>query len=454
MGFVIYMTKHCQQKKTTLQCALKLPFNPSSKINPLFQTKAMGRNCVMKTNKKIITATKTRTKTKSVDVKTATTVKARIKKDIYMGLTAKGLGEALASELESLGILCHKYKSSEVTFETDLRGIYRLHLQSRIASRFIKPLSSFRAATALDIYKKISQLQWTHLIPSDGHLYVDASIRECSLKDQRLLAMKVKDAIVDQFRDKFGERPDINKSEAQLRVQIRGVKDRYDVSLDMTGESLFKRGYRKQVGEAPVKENLAAGLLAIADWETSTSLFDPMCGSGTFLIEAALKALNIAPGTLRNHFIFMEHKNFNKTLYEEVFSESLEQELDETSCEFFGSDRDRKILGFARTNAKAAGVASLIQFKKGDVTTMRPPFEKGLIVTNPPYGVRIGEEENLYDVYRDLGYTLKNHFKGWTAWILAGNKDLTAFLGMKATRRFALKNGAIDCRFIKYDVRP
>ena len=373
--------------------------------------------------------------------------------DKYIGLTAKGLGEVLSSELKELGVSVQDHNDSEVYFTASQQDIYRLHLQSRIASRFIRPLVSFYAKTANEIYNKISQLDFSRYIEADGKMYVDASIRDCSLRDQRMLAMKVKDAVVDRFRDQFNVRPDVSKEEAQLRIQIRGVRDRYDVSLDLTGDSLFKRGYRKQVGEAPVKENLAAGLLAIAGWDGQSDLVDPMCGSGTFLIEAALKALKVAPGTLRNQFIFMEHKNFDEGLYNEVLNEVLDQELDETSCQFFGFDRDRKALRQSVANAKAAGVASLIEFRRGDVTTMEAPCEKGVIVTNPPYAIRLGEEENLKDVYRDFGFTLKTHFKSWTVWILAGNKELTPLLGMKTSRKYPVKNGGLDCRFLQYEVR-
>ncbi len=372
--------------------------------------------------------------------------------ETYIALTAKGLGDVLSSELREQGVDVQENNASEVIFKTDIMGIYRVHLESRIASRFIKPLSRFYAKNPDEVYSNIQKLDFTKYIEPNGKMYVDASIRECLIRDQRLLAMKVKDAVADQFRDKFNIRPDVDKMEAQLRIQIRGVRDRYDVSLDMTGESLFKRGYRKQVGEAPIKENLAAGLLAIAEWDGCSNLVDPMCGSGTFLIEAALKALRVGPGTLRNRFIFMEHKKFNEEKYQKILDEVLEKELDEVDCELYGFDRDRKALRHAIANVKAAGVASLIEIKRGDVTTLEAPCKKGIVVTNPPYAIRMGEEENLKDVYRDLGFTLKTHFKGWTVWVLAGNKDLTPLLSMKTARKYPVKNGGVDCRFLKYEI--
>ncbi|HND85908.1 MAG TPA: N-6 DNA methylase, partial [Pseudobdellovibrionaceae bacterium] len=263
----------------------------------------------------------------------------------------------------------------------------------------------------------------------------------------------VKDAIVDQFRDKFGVRPDVEKHGADLVIQVRAVKNQFSLSVDLSGESLFKRGYRKEALEAPLKENLAAGLLRLAEWDRVSPIVDPMCGSGTILIEAAMMALNMAPGSHRKNFGFQNWLNFDEEAWEKVLDEAAETEKQDLDFKLFGFDIDRKAISIAKANAKVAGVDHVVEFKSEPVATLNPPVPEGMIVTNPPYGARIGDEDNLRDVYRDLSYTLKNRFPGWTAWILAGNKDLVSDLKLKSTRKFQVFNGNIECRLLKYEIQ-
>jgi len=222
--------------------------------------------------------------------------------------------------------------------------------------------------------------------------------------------------------------------------------------VDLSGDSLFKRGYRKEVGEAPLKENLAAGLIKVTEWDGKSSLVDLMCGSGTFLIEAAMMALNIAPGLNRSGFGFQKWLNYDESAWEKIVAEAMESEKEDLDFKFFGYDIDRRVLTNAKDNAKRAGVDHVIEFRKEAVATVEPPAESGLVVVNPPYGARIGDEDNLRDVYRDLGYTLKHRFKGWDAWILSGNKELIADLKLKSTRKHFVYNGNIECRFLKYSM--
>jgi putative N6-adenine-specific DNA methylase len=316
----------------------------------------------------------------------------------------------------------------------------------------MKPILDFPAYNGEDLYHNLRKHDFTKYIDVKQTIKIEAAINDCAIVDQRFVAMKVKDAIVDQFRDKYGVRPDVDTQNPHLRIFIKGTKNQYHVMVDTSGESLFMRGYRKEAGPAPMKENLAAGLLMLAEWDQKTPVIDPMCGSGTILIEAAMMALNIAPGSNRRHFGFMDLQDFDEEAWERVLDEAASQEKEDLDFNFYGYDIDRKVLQMAKDNAKRAGVDHVVQFKSESIATVAPPVEKGVLVTNPPYGARLGDEDNLRDVYRDLGYTLKHRFKGWDAWILSGNKDLILDMHLKATRKHFVYNGPLECRFLKYSM--
>lgn len=370
----------------------------------------------------------------------------------FFASTARGLVEPLEQELKDLGLNVTGKYSGGVFFESNWEGCYKANLHSRLASRVLKPVLDFTAYQPEELYSQILRHDFTKYIKPNQTISIDASISDSKMRDQRFIAMKVKDAIVDQFRDKFGVRPDVDNLNPSLRVHVRAIKNQFNVAIDTSGDSLFKRGYRRDVGEAPLKENLAAGLLQIAEWDGNTPIVDFMCGSGTFLIEAAMKALNIAPGINRKGFGFQNWLTYDKEAWERVVQEALDNEKETLDFQFYGFDIDNKVLKSAKDNARAAGVDDVIVFKKESVATVEPPVEKGLIILNPPYGARIGDEDNLRDVYRDLGFTLKHRFKGWDAWILSGNKELIADLKLKSTRKHFVFNGNIECRFLKYSM--
>ncbi len=371
----------------------------------------------------------------------------------FYATTALGLVDALENELITLGFKIERKISSGVFFETNWEGCYRANLQSRIASRILKPLIDFPAYNGEDLYHNVKKHDFTKYITPDQTLKIEASVADSAMNDQRFIAMKIKDAIVDQFSDKYGRRPDVEKGMPHLRVVVKGIKNRFHVMLDTSGDSLFIRGYRTETGPAPLKENLAAGLLLLSGWDQKSPLVDPMCGSGTILIEAAMMALNMAPGIHRKHFGFMDLQNFDEAVWEKVLDEVISLEKETLDFEIFGSDIDRRVMQMAKTNARNAGVDHVINFKSESITTFKKPVESGLIVTNPPYGARIGDEDNLRDVYRDFSHTLKNEFKGWDSWVLSGNKDLIKDLHLKSTRKHFVYNGPLECRFLKYSMR-
>jgi 23S rRNA G2445 N2-methylase RlmL len=370
----------------------------------------------------------------------------------FIATAPKGLVDALAQELRNLDLNVVETRAGGVLFDCNWEGCYKANLHSRLASRILKPVLDFYAYQPEELYEHILKHDFTKYIKPEQSITIDVSIKESMLRDQRFVAMKVKDAIVDQFRDKYGVRPDVDNFNPALRVHVKVYKNQFNVSIDTSGDSLFARGYRKEVVDAPVKENLAAGLIVLSGWDQKSPLVDFMCGSGTFLIEGAMMALNIAPGIQRKRFGFMNFLNFDRDAWGKLVDEAVAQEKEDLDFKFYGYDIDKKAIAIAKTNARSAGVDNVIEFARQAVALVDPPVEKGLIMVNPPYGIRIGDEDNVRDVYRDLSFTLKHKFKGWDAWILSGNKDLIADLKLKSTRKHFVFNGNIECRFLKYSM--
>ena len=364
----------------------------------------------------------------------------------------KGLSDLVEKELQSFGLQTWEKTTGGVVFESNWAGCYKANLNSRYASRILKPILDFPAYQNEELYNHIRKHYFTKYIKPTQTLAIDAVVKDCMLHDQRFVAMKIKDAIVDQFRDKFGVRPDVDSKNPDLRIHVRGIKDQFSVSVDTSGDSLFMRGYRQATGEAPLKENLAAGLIGLTGWDQKSSIVDLFCGSGTLLIEAAMMALHVAPGMQRKKFGFMNLLDFNQEAWDQTIQEAIDQEKEELDFKFYGHDIDKKVLDIAKRNAKNAGVLEFIEFKTTPVAVALPPEEKCMVVCNPPYGSRIGDEDNLKDVYRDLGFTLKHRFNGCEAWVLSGNKDLLQEMKLKATRKHFVFNGNIECRFLKYEM--
>ncbi|MBX3018939.1 MAG: RNA methyltransferase [Bdellovibrionaceae bacterium] len=372
---------------------------------------------------------------------------------VFFASTAKGLVDELYKELETMGLRGLKRVPSGVEFESSWEGCYAVNLRSRLASRILKPVAEFIAYEPEELYGHIMKHDFTRFIKPTQTFAVDAIVSEGKMRDQRYVALKVKDAIADQFRDKFDVRPDVDKYDPDLRVWVRAYKNKFHVAIDTSGAPLHERGYRKEAGEAPMKENLAAGLLALSEWDGQQPIVDPMCGSGTLLIEAALMASRIAPGSFRKNFAFQRFQNYDKEMWERVIDEAMDEEIEEPEIKFYGFDMDKKVLLKAKENARRAGVDHLIEFNRGDVTTLQAPVPEGMIITNPPYAVRLGDEDNVRDVYRDFSHTLKTQFKGWNAWVLSGNADLIKDLRLKSTRKHFVFNGPIECRLLKYEIR-
>lgn len=374
----------------------------------------------------------------------------------FIAVTSRGLEDILLKEAKELEIPRANLVSTGVAFEGSWQYCYRMNLRSRFATRVLMPVLDFIAYKQEDIYNQIKKHDFTKYISAKGSLRIDAKTSECAMHDQRMLAMITKDSIVDQFRDKFNERPDVDKDNPDLRVHIKGYKNQYSVAIDTSGAALSQRGYRRSQVIAPLRETVAAGVVALTGWDGITPIVDPMCGSGTFLIEAALMHQKIYPGTLKGKFSFQKFGTFDEDIWQRELDACLDAESKEETDKkiFFGFDKDKKALEAAIINAKAAGVDHLIEFKRQDIRDLEWPETnpKGVIITNPPYGVRLGDDAYVVELYRDFSHVLKKNFRGWEAWILSGNKELTQHLGMKANRRIPVMNGNLDCRLLHYKI--
>lgn len=373
----------------------------------------------------------------------------------FLALTSRGLGGALHSELHELGFKKLEMGGPNVSFEASWKEVYRAHLQSRVANRILYPILDFQAYNAEDLYSAIfKKHDFTKYITPDQTLAIESHVFEHrELRDQRFVAQKVKDAIVDQFRKKFDRRPDVDAKNPDLQVVVRVNRTDISVAIDLTGEPLSFRGYRQQAGEAPLRETMAAGLVDISGWDRAQPLVDPMCGSGTLLIEAALKARG---GLLprKTPFLFQHLQNFDTAVFAKAQAEAASSIKPIQDLKLFGFDKDPKVIAFARENAKRAGVGDVIHFEVMKIEKLERPegLTNGTLICNPPYAVRLGQEKEIERLWEDLAHTLKTQFQGWSCWLLSGNKDVSNALHLKTSRKVPVYNGPMECRFLHYQI--
>jgi putative N6-adenine-specific DNA methylase len=363
----------------------------------------------------------------------------------------RGLEPVLAEELAGLGASAIQPTDGGVGFAGDLALCYRVNLWSRIASRVLWRLDERPYRSEEDIYKAALALPWPEWFEVGQTFRVKVSAIRSPLRSLDFATLRIKDAICDKFRQACGERPSIDTKEPDMRVYAFLTADRATLYLDTSGEALFKRGYRKEAGEAPLRENLAAGILRLAGWAPGIPLLDPMCGSGTFLIEAALMALNIAPGAER-WFAFEKLKNFDAALWDKIYQEATDGELPKAPLPIYGSDVSSTALTTARANLEHAGLEGLVPLKQINFLDVTPPAAAGMIVTNPPYAVRIGEQEEMARLYPRIGDLLKQKFSGWKAGFFSADMRLAKLIRLSVSRRIPLYNGALECRLFLYEM--
>ena len=370
----------------------------------------------------------------------------------YFATVARGLEAIAAQELEGLGAQSVQPGVSGVKFEGDGVLLYRANLWARIPFRILLKLQEFPCRDADELYRGTQALDWSQYLEPRHTLAVDATGGNRMLNHTHFTALQVKNAIVDQQRRQFGSRSSVDTLNPDVRINLHIASDLAILSLDSSGESLHRRGYRPAVGSAPLKETLAAALIELTEWDSSLPLLDPLCGSGSLPLEACLKALNIAPGLFRSRFGFETWPNFDAELWQSLRQEAKENRQRTAIAPIMGSDRDPEVVRQACANAQHCGVADQVQFSQQDIADLQASHETGVIICNPPYGERLGKKEKLGDFYRLLGTVLKQRFKGWTAFVLSGDKQLSQHIGLKSTDRVTVYNGGLKCQLLKYEL--
>jgi putative N6-adenine-specific DNA methylase len=367
----------------------------------------------------------------------------------FFATCPRGLELILAGELRLFDAEKIHAVGGGVQFGGDFFLCYRANLESRVASRILWQVTTDRYRDEEDIYRAAYALPWTDWFDAARTIRVDVSATKSPLTSLNFATLKIKDAVCDKIRCLTGRRPSVDTHQPDIPIQAHLTDRDVTLYLDTTGEPLFKRGKRLAVGEAPLRENLAAGILRLAGWEPGIPLLDPMCGSGTFLLEAALMALDIAPG-LGRHFAFEKFKNFDGRRWRELLQRSQARQRPKTPLAIYGSDLSAAALKAARVNLAACDLDKLVSLKQANLLEIAAPADEGIIVTNPPYGVRIGEQQELAEFYPKLGDTLKKNFTGWRAYILSADMRLPKLIRLAAAKRTPLFNGALECRLFEY----
>ena len=363
--------------------------------------------------------------------------------------TFMGLEPVLAQELTQLGANNVQIGRRMVSFTGNKEMMYRANFQLHTAIRILKPIRHFKAGSADDVYEEVKKVDWSKYIEKGKTFSVDSVVYSDEFRNSRFVTYKVKDAIVDQFRENTGDRPNISVSNPDIRLNIHIAEDKATLSLDSSGESLHRRGYRQESVEAPLNEVLAAGMILMTGWKGDTDFVDPMCGSGTLLVEAPLIARNMSPGIFRKEFAFERWSDFDQELFDTIYNDDSQER--EFKHHIYGYDVDIKAVNTARLNVRAAGLTSDITVEEADFKDFKRPEEKTIMVCNPPYGERISTP-NLLGTYKMIGERLKHEFMGNDAWILSYREECFDQIGLKPSIKIPVYNGSLECEFRKYSI--
>jgi putative N6-adenine-specific DNA methylase len=363
----------------------------------------------------------------------------------------RGLEAILHNDLETLGAQSVRSTEGGVHFSGDWALCYRANLESRIASRILWRVKETQYRNEQDIYQAVFELQWQRWFDVTHTIRVNTTGIRCPLKSLEFITLRVKDAVCDRFRAQCNERPSVDTLEPDIRIHVFIEDDKLMLYLDTSGDALFKRGVRKHTNIAPLRENLAAGILRLMNWKPGIPLLDPMCGSGTFLIEAAQISLNIQPGIARS-FAFEKLKNFDASMWSNMREQAIAAQLPAKLLELYGSDLYGDALKTAWRNLDEAGLSECAKLKQANVLEIPAPAEHGMLVANLPYGERMGELDELAELYPKLGDALKKKFGGWTAYLFTADKGILKLMRLSPSRRIPLFNGAIECRLLEYKI--
>ena len=362
----------------------------------------------------------------------------------------RGLEAPLSQELEQIKCQDIRAVDGGVACKGGMEQVYRINLHSRTASRVLLRLTKSGYRNEQDIYKVAKNIRWTDWFDLEQTFKVKVEGKRAQVKSLDFVGLKIKDAVCDVFRDACGARPNVGKIRPDIRIHAFIDERDIQIFIDTSGEALFKRGYRQDTGEAPMRENLAAGLLLLAGYDGSQPFQDPFCGSGTIVIEAAWIATRRAPGLMRR-FGFEKLKNFDAALWKKLQHEA-ETQIRPASAPISGSDNDRHMIRAAVANAQAAEVDTFVRFEVKDAQDTRPNGDGGILISNPPYGVRLAEVQALQALYPQLGAWLKQHYAGWLAGMFTGDRDMPKFMRLSPKRKIPLYNGNLDCRLFLMDM--
>ena len=368
----------------------------------------------------------------------------------YIAKTFSGLEEVLWKELRNLGAKNLKTINRGVQFEGNTELMYKTNYLCRTALRILMPIANFQARDEQQLYDEIYKINWEKYIKLKGTFAIDGITSYSNINHSKYLALKSKDAIADQFREKFGKRPNVDTENPDVKINIRLFRNSCSVSLDSSGESLHKRGYRVETGPAPINEVLAAGLIQISSWDAKSNFTDPLCGSATIPIEAAMYATNMPAGFFREEFNFELWNDFDKELWEKVKTEANSNKVD-FEHKITASDRSGKILQVARNNVKSAKLEKYVKIMLGYVEDSEPPEGKGVMISNPPYGERI-KVDDINKLYKGIGDNLKINYGGYSAWIFSSDENALRHVGLKPSKKIKLFNGPIETAFCKYEI--
>lgn len=370
--------------------------------------------------------------------------------------TFKGLEEVLAQELIELGANDVQLERRAVSFRGDKALLYRANFALRTALRILVPVKSDKLKAKGrkpedQVYEIVKSIDWSQYMTVDSTFVIDATVYSELFHNSLFVTYRAKDAIADYWTEKTGKRPNVNAERPDIRINLHIGNDAVTISLDSSGESLHKRGYRVATTEAPISEVLAAGMLLMAGWHGQSDFFDPMCGSGTLLIEAALIARNIAPGVFRQSYAFEKWPDFDADLWNEIYNDDSRER--DFNHRIYGSDASFYAIQQATKNVKSAGVAKDIELKQVRIEELKNISAEGaLVMLNPPYGERLKSNKEMEDLYSAVGSTLKHQFAGATAWIISSNVAAMKCIGLKPSKKLHLLNGELDCQFNKYDL--
>ena len=371
--------------------------------------------------------------------------------------TFKGLEEVLAQELIELGANDVQLERRAVSFRGDKALLYRANFGLRTAIRILVPIASFKAKDTDALYKQLKALDWSRYMTVNNTFAIDATVYSESFRNSRFVTYRVKDAIVDYWSEKVNQRPNVSVQNPDLTINIHIANEQVTLSLDSSGDSLHKRGYRVATTEAPINEVLAAGMLLMAGWRGQSDFYDPMCGSGTLLIEAALIARNIAPGVFRQSYAFEKWPDFDADLWNEIYNDDSHER--DFSHHIYGSDASFYAIQQAAKNVKSAGVQKDVELKQIrieeiKITNLQFSITNAspLVMLNPPYGERLKSNKEMEDLYSAIGTALKHQFTGATAWIISSNAEAMKCIGLKPSKKYRLLNGELDCQFNKYEL--